>query len=219
MRQADGRSTSIKEAFEREGVHLPSDHVRAMASLSSDPTTRCVRSVNEKSFAVVASRAGGFCDVTGKTLVQSFTPTHTRIVMGLPPRFELPSNKKRAQRILGNGVAGPVSRAIVAAAREMERRTPPVFSAEEDSAIHEGILARARDVVTRVSEILKDPANERSAEEQRGQEPAQKKQRLPVLDPGEVMTYVVPPGHSFRLKHGKKGTCLTMYKNSESDED
>ena len=223
VRQADGRSTSIKEAFEREGVRLPSGHVRAMASLSSDPTARCVRTVNEKSFAVVASRAGSFCDATGKTLVESFSPVHTRILMSLSPRFELPDNRKRAQRILGNGIAGPVSAAIVAAAGEMERQNPPVFGPEEARAIHEVALARARDVArhvaTRPSEMLAHP-RKRGSNDERQEYDQIKKLRLPVLAPGASTTLVVPAGHSlWKLKEGEKGTYFCLCNDAESEDE
>lgn len=228
VRQADGRSTSIKEAFEREGVELPSDHVRAMASLSSDPTSRCVRTVREKSFAVVASRAGSFCDATGKKLVQSFSPVHTRILMGLSPRFALPSNKKRAQRILGNGIAGPVSAAIFAAANEMERSAPRVFGAEEHRAVHEEALARARSVATRVSEMLPGsprpnaggaPSSMRAWNDE-GQEYdlVQRKLLLPVLAAGTFTTVVVPEGHCLKkVMRGKRRAYFSLHNMAESE--
>jgi site-specific DNA-cytosine methylase len=140
----EGASTTIRQAFEREATPLPSNHVRATAYTSS--SSRCVRTVEEKAFTVVASRAGSFCDATGERLVQTFSPQQSRILMGLPREFVLPANAKRAQRILGNGVAGQVAAAIyrAAAAARGFRPEGPHRSAYDDTQADDLVEAARR---------------------------------------------------------------------------
>jgi hypothetical protein len=148
QRANEGASTTVRQAFEYEGVPLPSNHVRATAYRSS--SSRCVRTVDEKAFTVVASRAGGFCDATGDKLVKTFSPSHSRILMGLPPTFVLPVNAKRAQHILGNGVAVPIVEAIYHAASTMKRIHPPQHNTDNTETVWE-YCVELREAAVRVA--------------------------------------------------------------------
>ena len=104
---------SIRDVFAQQGRVPPATHVR-------NTTARGVRSVEDVAFTCCASRALTWCTADGAT-VRSMSPSDTRVLMGLPPSFRLVGGQRREQRVLGNGIAFHVARAIAACARRADR--------------------------------------------------------------------------------------------------
>ena len=61
-------------------------------------------------------RALSWCSANGTT-VYSMKPAETRVLMGLDSAFKLVGGQRVEQRVLGNGVAFHVARAVAMAAR------------------------------------------------------------------------------------------------------
>ena len=64
-------------------------------------------------------RALSWCSANGTT-VYSMKPAETRVLMGLDSAFKLVGGQRVEQRVLGNGVAFQVARAVAVAARADE---------------------------------------------------------------------------------------------------
>ena len=110
------RRLSVLDAFRNAGVSIPKGgtHMKN-SSLLTEGTS--LRPITGPAFTCCASRALSWCTSTGET-VMSMKPIHTHVLMGLPTTFTLSGKQRIDQRVLGNGVAYGLARAIALAAME-----------------------------------------------------------------------------------------------------
>ena len=104
---------SVRAAFKAQNIDVPSTHVKNSNKASK------LRSVDDVAFTCCASRALSWCTADGTT-VHSMRPSETRVLMGLDSSFKLVGGQRVEQRVLGNGVAFHVARAVAVAARADE---------------------------------------------------------------------------------------------------
>lgn len=100
---------SIRRAFEAAGLPVRAPYVK------SQSVPPAVRSVEDVSPTVCASRALIWCDHTATT-VKCMNSADSRCLMGLGPEYRLSGKHYVDQRVLGNGVCFHVARGIARAA-------------------------------------------------------------------------------------------------------
>ena len=83
------------------------------------------RPVSMPAFTITASHPLVFCN-QDRSLVRCMNPKESAVLVGLPPDWELPNGSGAAQRAVGNVVAPPLAKAIVASALVLQEPEEPV---------------------------------------------------------------------------------------------
>ena len=150
--KANAAPKTIADAFSERNLAVPATHVRCSAVLSSDVSQACVRSINQPSLALIATRGLAFCDEYGK-VTRSLSTDELLAIAGLQSGMHLPRSRKAQVHGIGNGMAAAVSLALVAANTEsiakLPAQPPKPFTAET----YDAVLAEVEAIMTRRSEM------------------------------------------------------------------
>jgi site-specific DNA-cytosine methylase len=205
---------SIKQAFADAGMSIPetATHIKCTglrettskkrereteeddeeAPSHVQPSGRqpSIRSMSDLSHAIVASRPPAWCQANG-VAVRMANVEECRCIMGLPAAFVLPKRKDAAIRVLGNGIAGGISKAIMRHALQIQRElaepngaphsssTPTSSPANDDAEM----LERAKTVARQVYHQIQIPKT--ALKIQRSRRLEEKREIMAALGRGE----------------------------------